>query len=101
MFTLTKKVDLSKFGWEDCVLEFNSPSYGEMTQWQKIAAKNSQDIDTATGITEMVKSKFIRGDGMDGDKKVAVTKENFDELPFAVVLDCITQISGGTPDPNL
>lgn len=100
MFTLTKKVDLSKFGWDDCVLEFNSPTYGEMSEWQKKAVKDTKNLEVADQITAMVKSKFIRGEGMDNGKKVEVTKDNFDELPFEIVLECITQISGGTTDPN-
>ena len=102
MFTLVKKVDLSKIGWEGCFLEFNAPSYGEMTTLQKQAskAKDTKDLEVADDITGMIKSKFIKGEGMDGDKKVQVTLENFDELPFEVVMECVLQISGGQPDPN-
>lgn len=101
MFKLTKKVDLSKFGWEGCVLEFDSPSYSEMTDWQGKVA-DTKSTEAAVEIVDMVQSKFVKGNGIDENgKRVEVTKENFSELPFEVVLECVTQISGGAQDPNL
>lgn len=101
MFKLVKKVDLSSFGWEGCVLEFAAPTYAEMKKYQEAAS--AQDTNTAAqDIMEMVESKFISGHAMnEKGEKVEVKRSDFAELPFEIVLHCITQLSGGQPDPNL
>lgn len=101
MFKLVKTVDLAKFGWDDCSLEFNSPTFAEMKKYDRVVG-NSEATDAAIEIVEMVQSKFIKGTALnDKGEKVEVKKEDFANLPFDIVLHCITQISGGSQDPNL
>lgn len=99
-FNITKDVPLDKFGWEGCKLTFNSITYGEMKDWQAKVQQSGQDTKVANEIVDLLLTKFVSGTAMNDGKKVEVTKDDFEELPFEVILEASSKIAGSDVDPN-
>lgn len=106
MFYSERTLDLSKYGWDNCKFVFNALSWAEQRkldsariEWQKPEA----DIEkAANSIVDIIKSKFVRGEALDENKKkFQVTKEQLEELPFDVLLGITAWLTSGEVNESL
>lgn len=103
-FSIQKAVDLSSFGWDDCVIKFKSIAYSEAKELRsKFEGIDPTKADEAVerSAFDFIKSKFISGQALDDNgKKVDLTKDQIEDLPVEIVTRCINELIGGTPNPN-
>lgn len=105
MFKSERNFDMSSFGWPDCKFTFNALTWGEQREldrerikWQS-STEDKVIEDAANKIVDFLKGKFISGEAID-DKgvKVEVKPEDFENIPFDVLLKLIAWVTSGEVD---
>ena len=102
MYSIRKIVDLSKFGWTDCSLIFKSLSYNEL-QELKATYKNADTSDDKVfkDILDFLKDKFVSGTVLDdNEQKQDLKAEDIGKLPFEVVEEVVSTLTGANQDPK-
>jgi hypothetical protein len=101
-YSIKKTVDLAQFGWEGCELVFNSLSYDELQRLQtKYRKPDPDDTKAVEEILEILKSKYVSGEGLSDGKKVDVHSADLGQLPFEIIQEVIVVLTGNNPDPKL
>lgn len=99
-FSLTRTYDLTEAGWEGCSITLQSLSYGELDNIR--TSINAKDSNVEAELIDKLANNVISGEGLDEKgEKVKITKDNFKELPMAVITFIAYQASGGDVSPNL
>lgn len=101
-FYLKKTYELAEYGWEGCSVTFQALTYGEIKSLQeKLKDKEAASKEQEDELVQYLAARVIEGEGLDEKgQKVKITKENFQELPFQIVIDICYKISGGDISPN-
>lgn len=107
MFKAERTFDMSAFGWKDCKFTFNALSWGEMKELDKQRRKWSSGISdeeteqAANKIVDILKGKFISGQAIDeNDKKVDVSKDDFEQIPYDVFIKLVSWVTSGEVDES-
>lgn len=108
MFKSERNFDMSQFGWDGCMFTFNAITWGEQREldkarqrWLSGAADNKQTEEAANEIVDMLKSKFVKGYALDNqNQKVEVSKDEFENIPFDVLLKLIQWVTSGEVDED-
>lgn len=90
-FDISKKVPLDYEGWEDCYLEFRLPSYGDL---KEMTTESATDQDKVENGLKTIVGLFKSGYAMSEGKRVAVTKEDLQDLPIETLTKAFKAISG-------
>lgn len=105
MFKSERNFDMTQFGWDDCKFTFNALTWGEQREldrerikWQS-STKDEEVEGAANKIVDFLKKKFVKGYALDeqGTKK-EVKPEDFEEIPFDVLLKLIAWVTSGEVD---
>lgn len=100
-FSLNRTYDLSEVGWDGCSITVKSLTYGEVEQIKADIASGDEKTVEA-GLIDKLASNVIEGEGLDEKgNKVKITKDNFKELPLAVITHVAYKAAGGDISPNL
>lgn len=105
MFKAERKFDMTPFGWPDCKFTFNALTWGEQRELdrERIKWQSSTDDKTveeaANKIVDFLKAKFVSGQAInDKNEKVDVTTEDFENIPFDILLKLIAWVTSGEVD---
>lgn len=106
-FKSERTFDMSDFGWKDCKFVFEAVTWGEQRKmdksrlkWQSIKPEESEPA--ANEIVDILKEKFVRGEALDeNNEKKTVSKDDFENLPFDVLLKLIAWVTSGEVDHTL
>lgn len=84
-FQLIRSFKLDNIGWVGCEIKFKSVNYPDRKKFAKdVAGKDTETIEKMT--IQLLKDHLVGGHGLDEEnKKVEITKENFEELPGDVI----------------
>lgn len=85
-FKLVRRFKLDDYGkdWKGCYLEFEEFTVRETKALAKLEKKDDERLDF---IQELLSDKFVEGKAFDGKKKVKVTKDQLEDLPFSIYKD--------------
>lgn len=92
-FMIKKRVDLSGLGdgWQDCYINFKSPTYKQISELSQDIAKKTDEFPSAVALLIEL---FIDGKGFDGEKVSEITKDDISELPLDILTLCFTELAG-------
>lgn len=87
---VTKKVKFDYEGWEECYMEFNLPSYGDI----KNMVDDVPDEQKVEKGLDVIVGLFRQGKVLSDGKLVDITKDDIKDLPIEMVVKCFQAVSG-------
>lgn len=96
---------MSQFGWTDCKFTFNALTWGEQREldrerikWQ--SSTKPEEVEAAANkIVDFLKSKYVKGFALDDQgTKLEVKPDDFEQIPFDVLLKLIQWVTSGEVD---
>lgn len=106
MFDITKKIDLSYLGeeWKDCYISFAPLSIAEVRKLPQMAKATDDPVEAEKNIDvilNLLREKFLGGEGIKEGKRVPIKKEDIDQLPADLVIDIMASLNGGLDKKKL
>ena len=104
-FVVKKKIDLSHLGegWEGGFITLSPFTFNDNAQiirLRKIVTSNeisNEEAEQASNeVVALLQDKFIEGMGFNGEKLVAITKENLSDLPMEIIVLILQTLQGQT-----
>lgn len=84
-FSLVKTIALDKLeGWEGCYIKLNSITIRDVEHLASYGQSGSTEKATAD-LKKMIKDNFVEGFGWSGKEKVAIERNDIDDLPVEVL----------------
>lgn len=104
-FVIKKVVDLSFLGedWEGCNIIVTPLVVKELKEIQGLDTQdtnNPAEVEASVNkMIDIISRHFVSGRGFDGVNKVAILKDDIEELSFEVLTACLGAMAGN-PDPK-
>ncbi len=105
-FVIKKVVDLGFLGedWNGCNIVVTPLVVKELKEIQGLEALDTSDSNAVQQSVEtmidIIGRHFVSGRGFDGVNKVAILKDDIEELSFEILSACLKAMAG-TADPKL
>lgn len=107
-FVVKKKIDLSFLGegWESAFITFTPFTFKDNDAIVSLRTKSTaenmtqEEIKKASDdLIDLLKSKFVEGQGFNGEKLVPITKDNLADLPMELITTCLVTLQGQSGIP--
>jgi hypothetical protein len=92
-FDISLKLSLAFLGdeWGECYIKFSPITIREAKVLKDIDTSKQNSVDFAL---ELLREKFLDGKGISEGKLIDLSKDDFEELPIAVVNEAVTLMVG-------